>query len=52
MRYYMVCYRFMGKGRWYGFKTCKKEDLQTTIEDAFLVNGVVEVKINPLPDHQ
>lgn len=45
---YMVCYRFNEKGRWYGFKTCKKEDLQATIESAFLTEGVVEVKVHRL----
>lgn len=46
---YLVCYRFHKKGQWYIHKDCKEDDLQTVIIEAFLVENVVEVKIEKLP---
>lgn len=46
---YLICYRFNEKGRWYIYDDCKEEKLQATIENAFLVEGVVEVKVSKLP---
>ena len=43
---YLVCYRFNYKGRWYIYKDCKEDDLQATIENALLVEDVVEVKVS------
>lgn len=47
---YMVSYRFSVKGRWYIYKDCKEDDLQAVIENAFLCEGVVEVKVEKLPN--
>lgn len=46
---YLICYRFTENGRWYIYNDCKEEKLQAAIENAFLVDGVVEVRVSKLP---
>lgn len=45
---YLVCYKFSEKGRWYIYKDCAKDNLLKTIEAAFQVKGVVEIKVSML----